>query len=99
MRRWTAERLCPHKESIFEEADALARRYNAVNLGSGTPDRPLPDSLRAAAEEAIAAGHNQYAPLQGEAVLRAAVAGHAARFYGQEVDPGTEISITSGVTE
>jgi N-succinyldiaminopimelate aminotransferase len=37
--------------------------------------------------------------VQGEAVLRAAVAGHAARFYGQEVDPTTEVSITSGVTE
>jgi N-succinyldiaminopimelate aminotransferase len=37
--------------------------------------------------------------VQGEAALRAAVAGHAARFYGQDVDPATEVSITSGVTE
>jgi N-succinyldiaminopimelate aminotransferase len=99
MRHWTAERLCSEKDSVFEEANALARRYGAVNLGSGTPDLPVPDFLQAAAEEAIAAGHNQYAPVQGEPVLRAAVARHAARFYGQEVDPGTEVSITSGVTE
>jgi N-succinyldiaminopimelate aminotransferase len=99
MRRWTAERLGCEKDSVFEEANALARRYGAVNLGSGTPDLPVPDCLRAALEEAVAAGHNQYAPVQGEAVLRAAVAGHAARFYGQEVDPATEVSITSGVTE
>jgi N-succinyldiaminopimelate aminotransferase len=99
MRRWTAERLCAHKDSVFEEANALARRYGAVNLGSGTPDLPVPDSVRAAVEEAIASGHNQYAAVQGEAVLRAAVAGHAARFYGQEVDPAAEVSITSGVTE
>jgi N-succinyldiaminopimelate aminotransferase len=99
MRRWTAERLCSQKDSVFEEANALARQYGAVNLGSGTPDTPVPDLVRAAVEEAIAGGRNQYAPVQGEAVLRAAVAAHAARFYGQEVDPATEVSITSGVTE
>jgi aspartate/methionine/tyrosine aminotransferase len=31
--------------------------------------------------------------------LREAVAAHAARFYGQAVDPAAEVSITSGVTE
>jgi N-succinyldiaminopimelate aminotransferase len=99
MRRWTAERLGSQKESVFEEANAQARRYGAVNLGSGTPDLPLPDFLRAAIEEAVAAGQNQYAPVQGEPVLREAVAAHAARFYGQQVDPDSEVSITSGVTE
>jgi N-succinyldiaminopimelate aminotransferase len=99
MRYRTAERLGSQKESVFEEANALARRYGAVNLGSGTPDLPLPDFLRSAIEEAIAGGHNQYAPVQGEPVLREAVAAHAARFYGQQVDPAAEVSITSGVTE
>jgi N-succinyldiaminopimelate aminotransferase len=32
-------------------------------------------------------------------VLRAAVAAHAARFYGQEIDAEREVTITSGVTE
>jgi N-succinyldiaminopimelate aminotransferase len=79
--------------------NALARRHGAVNLGSGTPDMPLPDVMQAALEEAVADGHNQYSPVKGEAVLRAAVAEHAARFYGQEIDPASEISITTGVTE
>ena len=99
MRDWMAERLRSQSDSVFEEMNALARRYDAVNLGSGTPDMPVPDFVHAAVEEAMAGGHNQYAPVRGEAVLRAAVAGHAARFYGQEVDPDTEITITSGVTE
>jgi N-succinyldiaminopimelate aminotransferase len=94
-----AKRLSSYTDSVFEEATALARRCDAVNLGSGTPDTPVPDCVKAAVEEAIAAGHNQYSPVQGEAVLRAAVAEHAARFYGQDIDPATEISITSGVTE
>jgi N-succinyldiaminopimelate aminotransferase len=94
-----AERLRSQRDSVWEEMNALAGRYDAVNLGSGTPDMPVPDLMRAAVEEAIAGGHNQYSPVKGEAVLRAAVAAHAARFYGQEVDPTTEITITSGVTE
>src|SRR5262249_42993795 len=86
-------------DSIFEEMNALARRFGAVNLGAGTPDMPVPDCVRAAVDWAIADGSNQYSPVRGESVLRAAVAAHAARFYGQEIDPAGEITITSGVTE
>jgi N-succinyldiaminopimelate aminotransferase len=94
-----AKRLSPYTHSVFEEVTALARRHDAVNLGSGTPDCSVPDALKTAIAEAVAADHNQYAPVRGEAVLRAAVAAHAMRFYGQQIDPATEVSITSGVTE
>jgi N-succinyldiaminopimelate aminotransferase len=99
MRSWTAKRLGSYADSVFEATHALARRYDAINLGSGIPDMPVPEPLQIAVNEAIAGGQNQYAPVQGEAVLREAVAAHAARFYGQQVDPATEITITSGVTE
>jgi N-succinyldiaminopimelate aminotransferase len=99
MRSWMAERLRCQKDSVFEDMNALARHYDAVNLGSGTPDMAVPKLMQAAVAKAIAGGHNQYAPVKGEEVLRSAVAAHAARFYGQEIDPTTEISITSGVTE
>jgi N-succinyldiaminopimelate aminotransferase len=99
MRHRTAERLCLLKDSVFEDMNALARRYDAVNLGSGTPDAQVPGLMQAAVGAAVAGGHNRYSPVQGEAVLRAAVAEHAARFYGQEVDPANEITITNGVTE
>jgi aspartate/methionine/tyrosine aminotransferase len=94
-----AKRLGSYTDSVFEEFTALARRCDAVDLGSGTPSLPVPEAVKAALAEAIAAEHNQYAPVQGEAVLRAAVAAHAARFYAQKIDPATEVSITSGVTE
>jgi N-succinyldiaminopimelate aminotransferase len=94
-----AKRLGSYTKSVFDETDALARQYDAVNLGSGTPDMPVPLSLQSALEEAISSGHNQYAPVRGEAVLREAVAAHAARFYRQTIDPVSEVTITSGVTE
>jgi N-succinyldiaminopimelate aminotransferase len=99
MRQWTAERLCGRRPSVFEEMNALARQYGAVNLAPGTPDMAVPKPLQAAVMEAMAGGYNQYAPVDGEPVLRAAVAAHAARFYGQEIDPTCEVTITSGVTE
>ena len=80
MRSWMAKRLGSYAESVFEETQALARRYAAINLGSGTPDMPVPAALQTAVAEAMAAGGNQYAPLQGEMSLREAVAAHAARF-------------------
>jgi N-succinyldiaminopimelate aminotransferase len=98
MRNCVADRMSSPKASVFDEMNELARRYDAVNLGSGTPNRELPEPMRLAASEATARGHNQYSPIQGEAVLRAAVVAHAARFYDHEIDPA-EISITCGVTE
>jgi N-succinyldiaminopimelate aminotransferase len=99
MRHPVAERLTGQGPSVFEEMNALALRHDAINLGSGTPDRPVPTPMQAAAAEAIAGGYNQYSPVHGEGALREAVAAHAARFYGQEIDPEDEITITSGVTE
>jgi aspartate/methionine/tyrosine aminotransferase len=94
-----AHRLVGYTSSVFEDVSALARQYEAVNLGSGTPDLEVPEVMKDAAREAIAANRNQYAPVRGEPILRSAVAEHAARFHAQEVDPATEVCITSGVTE
>lgn len=94
-----AARLARYRESVFDEMDALARLYDALNLGSGTPDLALPGILASAAADAIARGRNQYAPVGGELFLRKAIAAHAERFYGQQVDAETEVTVTSGVTE
>jgi N-succinyldiaminopimelate aminotransferase len=99
MRDRIAKRLDAQRASVFEEMNALARRYCAVNLGSGTPDASIPEAIRAALAEAVAQGCHQYSPVRGERILREAVAAHSARFYGQDIDPETEITITSGATE
>jgi N-succinyldiaminopimelate aminotransferase len=92
-------RLSGYQDSVFEEMNSLAREHHAVNLGSGTPDMPVPEAMQSAAQRAMAGGFNQYSPVQGAVVLREAVAAHAARFYGQQVDAATEVTVTSGVTE
>jgi aspartate/methionine/tyrosine aminotransferase len=52
-----------------------------------------------AAAQALMDGRNQYPPMTGVPELRQAVAAANARFYGLEVDPATEVVITSGATE
>jgi len=85
--------------TIFETMSRLARHYDAVNLGQGFPDDKGPlDVLRHAAEQLLD-GSNQYPPMLGIPILRQAVAKHADRFYGLEIDWQNETLVTSGATE
>ncbi len=85
--------------SVFSEMSRLAVQHQAVNLGQGFPDFDGPKEIAQAAIDAITSGANQYAVGQGNPVLRTAIAAHSQRFYGQQVDPMTEVGVTSGATE
>jgi methionine aminotransferase len=85
--------------TVFTVMSQLALKHDAVNLGQGFPDFDTPPRLRASLAEAMAAGHNQYAPMAGVAVLREQLARKVQALYGRSVDPETEITITSGATE
>ncbi|WP_308191244.1 aminotransferase class I/II-fold pyridoxal phosphate-dependent enzyme [Spelaeicoccus albus] len=85
--------------TIFAEMSVLAGRTGAVNLGQGAPDTPAPAAVREVAKRAIDDGVNQYAPGQGHPALLDAIAGHQQRFYGIDLDPASEILVTTGATE
>ncbi|WP_427171205.1 aminotransferase class I/II-fold pyridoxal phosphate-dependent enzyme [Arthrobacter sp. 92] len=85
--------------TIFEEMTTLALSTGAINLGQGFPDEDGPVEIKEAAQAAIAAGANQYAPGKGILGLREAIAVHQQRFYGLEPDPQGEIIVTTGATE
>ncbi|WP_395690571.1 pyridoxal phosphate-dependent aminotransferase [Nocardioides sp.] len=94
-----AHRLDGIPPTIFTTMSALAARTGSVNLGQGFPDVDGPPELIAGAVEALETGHNQYAPGPGVAALRQAVARHQQRHYGIELDPDTEVVVTTGCTE
>ena len=94
-----AQRLHGLGTTIFAEMSALALATGSVNLGQGFPDTDGPTEIADAAVAAIRAGHNQYTPGPGVPDLRAAIAEHQQRFYGLQVDPGTEVVVTTGATE
>ncbi len=99
MVRSTAQRLTGFGTSVFTEMSRLAVEHRAINLGQGFPDFPGPDLVKEAAARAIHADLNQYAPSHGTPRLRQAIAATFARTYGREVDPDSEVTITTGATE
>jgi len=94
-----ARRLDGLGTTVFAEMSALALQTGAVNRGQGFPDSDGPVEVSEAAVEAIRAGANQYPPGPGIADLRRAVAEHQQRFYGINLDPDTEVVVTTGATE
>ncbi len=98
-KNFMANRISGFGTSIFSEISALARQHNAVNLGQGFPDFDGPDSLKRSAQEAISSGKNQYAQSQGEPELRRAIAEHSKRFYNMDINPDTEVTVTTGATD
>lgn len=85
--------------TIFSVMSQKALEHGAINLSQGFPDFPVPERLRALLAEAVATGHNQYAPLAGEHMLREAIAAKVGLLYGHRVDVHTEVTVTSGATE
>ena len=95
----SAQRVTRFGTTVFSEFSALAAKHGAVNLGQGFPDFDGPEAIKEAAQRAIRDGVNQYAISTGARDLRLAIAEHSARFYGQQVDPDTMVTVTSGATE
>jgi N-succinyldiaminopimelate aminotransferase len=85
--------------TVFTVMSALAAQHGAINLGQGFPDTDGPSDVVQAAADALRDGRNQYPPLTGVPELRQAVAAANQRFYGLDVDPATQVVVTSGATE
>ena len=94
-----SRRVAGFGTTVFVEINDLARQHNAVNLGQGAPDFDGPPEVLAAAVDAVNSTLNQYAPGIGMPAVRAAIAKHSGRFYGQNLNPDTEVLVTSGATE
>ncbi|HXH02884.1 MAG TPA: pyridoxal phosphate-dependent aminotransferase [Candidatus Competibacteraceae bacterium] len=85
--------------TIFTIMSQLAQECGALNLSQGFPDFAVPEALLEAVARHLRAGHNQYAPMAGVPALREAIAAKTLELYGASVDPGSDITITSGATE
>lgn len=94
-----ASRVAGFGTTIFTEMTAMAREYNAINLGQGFPDFAAPAFIKEAARASIAAEVNQYSPANGRLDLREALAAKVARHYGLNIDPNRQINIVHGATE
>ncbi|HXK32735.1 MAG TPA: aminotransferase class I/II-fold pyridoxal phosphate-dependent enzyme [Dehalococcoidia bacterium] len=79
--------------------DLLASMDGVISLGVGQPDFVTPNHIRNAAIRSIEDGETYYTSNYGLVELRAAISRHLNHLYGVHYDPGTEIIVTSGVSE
>lgn len=95
---------------VFAELDRLktaarARRVAAgagplVDLGIGSPDRPMDAGVVAAAQRAAAdGGRHGYPPFRGTPEFLAAAAAYLAERFGAGIDPQRELVAVSGSKE
>ena len=85
--------------TIFTVMSKLAADEGAINLSQGYPDFDGPPELLERVGYYLTHGYNQYPPMAGIEPLRDAIAGKVADLYGVEVNPETEVTVTSGATE
>ncbi len=95
----TARRTHGFRESVIRGMTRLAREYGSINLAQGFPNFPAPEMLKDAAARAIHDNINQYAITWGAQRLREALARKYHSWYGLEMDPEREITVTCGATE
>lgn len=86
-------------ESVIRGMTRLAREHDAINLAQGFPNFAAPAVLKEAAARAIHDDVNQYAVTWGAKRLRDILAAKYASWYGMEVDPERELTVTCGATE
>ena len=87
------------KTSIFSVMSALSNKENAINMAQGFPNFPMSSELVNLASKAMKDGHNQYPLMPGIFSLREVIAEKIFSLYKQELNPETEITITTGATE
>lgn len=85
--------------TIFTVMSQMAMQHQAVNLGQGFPDFPVPEALVDSLVKAMRDGKNQYAPMMGIQPLRESIAAKTEACYGFKACPDSEITVTSGASE
>jgi methionine aminotransferase len=85
--------------TIFTVMSQMAHDCQAINLSQGYPDYNGPAELLERLQFYAGGSYNQYAPLAGVPALRTQIARKVARFYGREIDPDREVTVTPGATE
>lgn len=82
--------------AAMQAADSMrAAGLNVVDFGAGEPDFDTPDNIKAAAAEAMRAGHTKYTPTAGTRQFQQAIIDFYAREFGANFER-TEVMGTSG---
>jgi len=86
-------------ESVIRDMTRVAEDTGAANLAQGFPEMPVPETVLAAAHDALRRGHNAYTRTWGSGRLRAELTRFLERRDGLRYDPETEVVVTCGASE
>jgi aminotransferase len=86
------------QRSELRSMSVECEKVDGVNLSQGVCDLTIPAPVREAAKQAIDEGPNSYSRHDGTAALRQAVAENYRRRAGLDIDPETNVVVSSGAT-
>ncbi|GIZ08760.1 methionine aminotransferase [Flavobacterium sp. UMI-01] len=85
--------------SIFSIMSQLATAHQAINLSQGFPDFPVNEKLLEITAKLTQTDVHQYTPMAGYPPLLDKIAQITSKQYNRNVDPNTEILVTTGATQ
>lgn len=85
--------------TIFTVIGQLAAQHNALDLCQGAPNFPCDPRLVDAADRAMRAGHNQYAPMSGVASLKEAIVEKCLRLAGARYSTADEVTVVGSASQ
>jgi len=94
-----AKVLEPFQYTVWTEFTPLANKFGAVNLGQGFPNFKCPDFVKQTLGAATHRDENQYSRVQGHPDLVNEIAATYKDKYNRQIDPLTEVVVTTGATE
>eukprot|EP00755_Sulcionema_specki_P033999 Sspe_Gene.102022::Locus_76714_Transcript_1_1_Confidence_1.000_Length_1552::g.102022::m.102022/K00816/CCBL; kynurenine---oxoglutarate transaminase / cysteine-S-conjugate beta-lyase / glutamine---phenylpyruvate transaminase len=98
MYKFASQRMAVVEPSVFAEFTELAARHNAINLGAGFPNYPIPDFVKESAVEAVRNDFNQYTRPAGHPDLVKVLSDYYSPLFNKEINPFTEVAIVGGAT-
>ncbi|RMY23900.1 hypothetical protein D0867_01747 [Hortaea werneckii] len=102
-----ARRVAGQRQDVWSIVNEAAGAYNqehgagsVVNMGQGFFGYNPPEFVLNAAKDALDKVEcNQYSPTKGRPRLKKAIADAYSPFFGKQIDPETEVTITTGANE
>jgi methionine aminotransferase len=85
--------------TIFSIMSKMAADFNAINLSQGFPNFDSDPILIELVAKAMKDGHNQYAPMPGDLLLRERISEKIKTLHGKHYHPDFEITVTAGATQ
>ncbi len=98
MTRTISRRMADLAQSEIRAMTQACINMKGLNMAQGVCDTPVPPVVLEGAEKAIRDGHNVYTRFDGLLELREAIADKLAHYNGIQVDPETEVTVSSGAT-